>query len=335
MFCRKRAGMSWAAARSATVKGPPPALASSARARTAYSARAEISTPRVWPDVPGCGGTRRRATLTPHRGPTGGTSDAAVRRRQRRHRRRLRGRGRDPPATGQLLRRQADPQPGRGLHRPRRRPVLPGHRAVLGGQALLRRRRLQRARADAEALPEEGAASLYQEAVRLFRAETPVVAAVQGAAIGGGLGLACSADFRVAAPEARFAANFARLGFHHGFGLTVTLPHRRQPAGAGAALHRAGAYLARRPYRIGLCDRLAPLARGPGRRPGSSPARSPSPARWRSGHPRRPCGAIWPMRWRRPPTARTPSRFACGHRGLQPKVSGPARSGARRSSAGR
>lgn len=65
---------------------------------------------------------------------------------------------------------------------------------------------------------------LYGHAVRLFRAATPVVAAIQGAAIGGGLGLACSADFRVACPEARFAANFARLGFHHGFALTVTLP---------------------------------------------------------------------------------------------------------------
>ena len=35
---------------------------------------------------------------------------------------------------------------------------------------------------------------------------------VQGAAVGGGLGLALFADFRVAAPEARFSANFARLG---------------------------------------------------------------------------------------------------------------------------
>ena len=65
---------------------------------------------------------------------------------------------------------------------------------------------------------------LYAAAVRIFRTQTPVVAAVQGAAIGGGLGLALSADFRVAAPEARFSANFARLGFHQGFGLSVTLP---------------------------------------------------------------------------------------------------------------
>jgi enoyl-CoA hydratase/carnithine racemase len=68
------------------------------------------------------------------------------------------------------------------------------------------------------------AGDLYAEALRLFRAATPVVAAVQGAAVGGGLGLACSADFRVGSPETRLTANFSRLGFHHGFGLTATLP---------------------------------------------------------------------------------------------------------------
>lgn len=65
---------------------------------------------------------------------------------------------------------------------------------------------------------------LYMQAVRVFRAKKPIIAAVQGAAIGGGLGLAVSADFRVTCPEARFAANFTKLGFHPGFGLTVTLP---------------------------------------------------------------------------------------------------------------
>lgn len=68
------------------------------------------------------------------------------------------------------------------------------------------------------------AGDLYAEALRLFRAATPVVAAVQGAAVGGGLGLACSADFRVGSPETRLTANFSRLGFHHGFGLSATLP---------------------------------------------------------------------------------------------------------------
>ena len=66
--------------------------------------------------------------------------------------------------------------------------------------------------------------NLYDVACSLFEQRLPIVAAVQGAAIGGGLGLALAADFRIATPESRFAANFAQLGFHHGFGLTVTLP---------------------------------------------------------------------------------------------------------------
>ena len=65
---------------------------------------------------------------------------------------------------------------------------------------------------------------LYAAGLRLFATTKPVVAAVHGPAIGGGLGLALAADFRVTCAEARFAANFARIGMHAGFGLTCTLP---------------------------------------------------------------------------------------------------------------
>jgi len=65
---------------------------------------------------------------------------------------------------------------------------------------------------------------LYQNAVRLFACTRPIVAAVQGAAIGGGFGLSLVADFRVVSPDARFGANFVKLGIHPGFGLTYTLP---------------------------------------------------------------------------------------------------------------
>ena len=65
---------------------------------------------------------------------------------------------------------------------------------------------------------------LYVQVVRLVEARKPRVAAVQGAAVGAGLGLALAADFRVAAPEARFSANFVKLGFHPGFGITHLLP---------------------------------------------------------------------------------------------------------------
>lgn len=69
-----------------------------------------------------------------------------------------------------------------------------------------------------------GVNELHDEVVRIFRAAKPIVAAVQGAAIGAGLGLALAADFRVASHEARFSANFVKLGFHPGFGITRALP---------------------------------------------------------------------------------------------------------------
>jgi 2-(1,2-epoxy-1,2-dihydrophenyl)acetyl-CoA isomerase len=107
---------------------------------------------------------------------------------------------------------------------------------------------------------------LYRHAVQLFRAKTPVVAAIQGAAIGGGLGLACAADFRVACPEARFAANFARLGFHHGFGLTVTLPRIVGRQAATELLYTGRRIDGAAAHRIGLADYLVDsgslLARG-------------------------------------------------------------------------
>ena len=110
-------------------------------------------------------------------------------------------------------------------------------------------------------LATENGRHLYDEAVRLFRTKKPVIAAVQGAAIGGGLGLALFADMRVAAPEARFSANFARLGFHHGFGLTVTLPAVVGQQRALELLYTGRRLDGEEALRIGLCDRLAPLDR--------------------------------------------------------------------------
>lgn len=69
-----------------------------------------------------------------------------------------------------------------------------------------------------------GTNPLYFEAIRIFSCKKPIVAAIHGAAVGGGLGLALVADFRVTCAEGRFSANFNRLGFHPGFGLSVTLP---------------------------------------------------------------------------------------------------------------
>ena len=107
---------------------------------------------------------------------------------------------------------------------------------------------------------ENQAGVLYEEAVRLFRAKTPVIAAVQGAAVGGGLGLALSADFRVAAPQARFSANFVRLGLHPGFGLTHTLARAIGRANAELMLLTGRRVKGEEALAMGLVQELVPLA---------------------------------------------------------------------------
>ncbi len=101
---------------------------------------------------------------------------------------------------------------------------------------------------------------LYREAARLFEAKKPIIAAVQGAAVGGGLGLAVMADFRVACPEARFVANFTRLGFHPGFGLTVTLPRIVGEQNAAMMLYTSRRLTGEEAHKIGLADVLVPQA---------------------------------------------------------------------------
>jgi enoyl-CoA hydratase/carnithine racemase len=109
------------------------------------------------------------------------------------------------------------------------------------------------------AVNNDGANHLYREAVRLFRSKKPIVAAVQGAAIGGGLGVALMPDFRFAAPEARFAANFTRLGFHPGFGLTETLPRLIGTSKAAMMFYTSRRIKGEEALEMGLIDQLVPL----------------------------------------------------------------------------
>lgn len=99
---------------------------------------------------------------------------------------------------------------------------------------------------------------LYVQAVRLFACRKPIVAAIQGAAVGGGLGLALVADFRVATAEARFAANFVKLGIHPGFGLTHTLPRLIGLQRASLMFYTGRRISGEQALAWGLADVLAP-----------------------------------------------------------------------------
>src|SRR4029077_1672928 len=95
-------------------------------------------------------------------------------------------------------------------------------------------------------------------AVRLFSAKKPIVGAIHGAAVGGGLGLALMPDFRVTCPQARFCANFTRLGFHPGFGLTVTLPEAIGKQNAALMFYTSRRVTGEEALSMGLADLLVP-----------------------------------------------------------------------------
>ena len=100
--------------------------------------------------------------------------------------------------------------------------------------------------------------AFYRQAERVFAAPVPMVAAVQGAAIGAGFGLALACDLRVVGARAFFQANFVRLGIHPGFALSVLVPRFVGPGRAEDLFLTARRVSAEEAVRIGLADRLVP-----------------------------------------------------------------------------
>jgi enoyl-CoA hydratase/carnithine racemase len=101
---------------------------------------------------------------------------------------------------------------------------------------------------------------LYKEATRIFRTRKPVVAAVRGAAIGGGPGLALAADFRVTCSEVPFSANFNHLGFHPSFSLTYTLPRLVGQQKANLLFYTGRRVTGDEAVAMGVAEVLVPLA---------------------------------------------------------------------------
>jgi enoyl-CoA hydratase/carnithine racemase len=102
--------------------------------------------------------------------------------------------------------------------------------------------------------------AFYDQAARIFASPVPLVAAVHGAAIGAGFGLALACDVCVAGEGAWFQANFVRLGIHPGFALSTTLPRAVGPGRAADLLLSGRRVDAAEAERIGIVQRVT--ARG-------------------------------------------------------------------------
>jgi enoyl-CoA hydratase/carnithine racemase len=100
--------------------------------------------------------------------------------------------------------------------------------------------------------------AFYRQALRLFSSPVPLVAAVQGAAVGAGFGLALACDLRVVGEGAWFQANFVRLGIHPGFALSALLPRAVGPNRAAELFLTARRVGADEALRIGLAERAVP-----------------------------------------------------------------------------
>jgi 2-(1,2-epoxy-1,2-dihydrophenyl)acetyl-CoA isomerase len=100
--------------------------------------------------------------------------------------------------------------------------------------------------------------AFYEQAVRVFASPLPLVAAVQGAAIGAGFGLALACDLCVVGELGWFQANFVRLGIHPGFALSTTLPRAVGPGRAADLLLTGRRVDAVEAERIGIAQRLVP-----------------------------------------------------------------------------
>jgi 2-(1,2-epoxy-1,2-dihydrophenyl)acetyl-CoA isomerase len=90
----------------------------------------------------------------------------------------------------------------------------------------------------------------------VWRIPKPVIAAVNGVAAGGGMSIACAADFRYLARSARFAAAFVRRGLMPDSGLTYLLPKWVARSTALRIMMTGADVSAEEALRIGLADEV-------------------------------------------------------------------------------
>ena len=108
--------------------------------------------------------------------------------------------------------------------------------------------------------PHEKSFAMYEPFISVLDIEVPVIGALNGHAIGGGFGLSLVCDMRVANQDAKYGANFARLGLHPGMAVSYLLPRLIGPTRAAELLFAGRIFKGEEAERIGLVNRAVPAA---------------------------------------------------------------------------
>ncbi len=100
----------------------------------------------------------------------------------------------------------------------------------------------------------------YSSFLCITELKVPVIAALNGHAIGAACCLSLAADIRIAAAGAKLGFNFVALGLHPGMGATYFLPRLIGPSKAAELLYTASIITAERALELGLVSEVVPLS---------------------------------------------------------------------------
>jgi len=97
-----------------------------------------------------------------------------------------------------------------------------------------------------------------QAVLKMRTMHQPVIAAVNGAAAGAGMNIALAADIRIAAEEASFGENFAKVGLFPDYGGTFFLPQLVGPSRAAELFYTGEMIDAKTALGLGIVNHVVP-----------------------------------------------------------------------------